>query len=276
MPLKLKRLLAIYGIAAMAALGGFSYAAQKQLGALRLMADTGSARAFEEAVTAVADLSRSFQKIGFTGDSALGKRLCAQALADAQAAETAISVLPFSTQELENLSGFLGRAGDYAGSLCALTDETLGEDDRGHLNDLSAAAAEFAGRLRELQTQLHAGELVMDSREVRPRNVTDDSEGPKLSALLLDYERDFAAPEAFAYEGKFSPAESRAPGTLSEAEARLKKDHFVRCANPYLVNLAAVSAVNGNTVHLLSGEQLPISRSMKKNFLEQYVDFLGR
>ena len=65
-------------------------------------------------------------------------------------------------------------------------------------------------------------------------------------------------------------------GKLSEAEARLKKDHFVRCANPYLVNLAAVSAVNGNTVHLLSGEQLPISRSMKKNFLEQYVDFLGR
>ena len=103
MPLKLKRLLVIYGLAALAAIAGFSWAAEKQLGALRLMADAGSARAFEEAVTAVEDLSLTLRKLGFAGDSALGKRLCAQALADAQAAETAISILPFSTQELEKL-----------------------------------------------------------------------------------------------------------------------------------------------------------------------------
>ena len=219
MPLKLKRLLVIYGLAALAALAGFSWAAEKQLGALRLMADAGSARAFEEAVTAVEDLSLTLRKLGFAGDSALGKRLCAQALADAQAAETAISILPFSTQELEKLSGFLGRAGDYAGSLCALTDETLGADDRGHLHDLGAAAADFAARLRELQGELHAGGVRMDSREKRPQNVGGE-DGQMLSALLLDYEHDFAAPEAFAYEGKFSPAEASAPGTLTEAEAR--------------------------------------------------------
>ena len=59
----------------------------------------------------------------------------------------------------------------------------------------------------------------MDSRERRLQNV-EDAAGQKLSALLLDYERDFSAPEDFAYEGRFSPAESREPGTLTEEEGR--------------------------------------------------------
>jgi DNA-binding LytR/AlgR family response regulator len=65
-------------------------------------------------------------------------------------------------------------------------------------------------------------------------------------------------------------------GKLSDEEQRLGAEHFVRCSNPFLVNLSAVRAVSGNTVLLIGGERLPISRSMKKNFLEQYVDYLGR
>ncbi len=65
-------------------------------------------------------------------------------------------------------------------------------------------------------------------------------------------------------------------GKLSDEEERLRDTYFVRCSNPYLVNLAAVRAVNGNTALLVSGEQLPISRSMKKGFLERYLDYLGR
>ena len=217
MLLKLKRLLVIYTAAALVALSGYAWAASQHLEGLRRSVGYGSARAFEEAVTAVEGMSAAFRKLAYASDEALGKSLCAQAYADALAAETALSVLPFATQELEKLQGFLGRAGDYAGSLCALTELRLPEEHREHLRALGEAAADFAGQLENMQARLHEGSVRMDTRETRLQNVGGEEE--KLSALLLGYEGGFAAPEAFSYEGRFSPAQQAEGGTLSPTEA---------------------------------------------------------
>ena len=215
---KLRRLAVIYVAAALVALGGYSFAAARQLRQLRLTMGYESARAFEEAVTAVEDLSLSFKKLAYANDEALGKRLCAQACADALAAETALSVLPFPTQELEKLQGFLGRAGDYAGSLCALTDEDLSKEHREHLDACGEAAEDFSRTLLDIQGRLHDGSITMDTRERRLVNI-ERQESPMLSALLLDYEGGFAAPAEFAYEGRYSPAQEEAGGTLTPEEA---------------------------------------------------------
>lgn len=215
---KLRRLAVIYVAAALVALGGYSFAAARQLRQLRLTMGYESARAFEEAVTAVEDLSLSFKKLAYANDEALGKRLCAQACADALAAETALSVLPFPTQELEKLQGFLGRAGDYAGSLCALTDEELSKEHREHLAACGEAAEDFSRTLLDIQGRLHDGSITMDTRERRLVNI-ERQESPMLSALLLDYEGGFTAPAEFAYEGRYSPAQEEAGGTLSPEEA---------------------------------------------------------
>ena len=184
MSIKLKRLLVIYTAAALMALSGYSYAAARQLKQIRLTAGYESARAFEAAVSASEELSETFQKLRFAGDDALGKSLCARACAAAMSAETALSVLPFETQELEKLQGFLGHAGDYAASLCALTDRSLPAEHRAHLLAYGEAAADFAARLREMQGALHAGSIRMDTREKTVRNV-DDNGRQLLSALLL-------------------------------------------------------------------------------------------
>lgn len=215
---KLRRLAVIYLAAAIVALGGYSFAAARQLRQLRLTAGYESARAFEEAVSAVEDLSAAFAKLAYANDEALGKRLCAQACADALAAETALSILPFPTQELEKLQGFLGRAGDYAGSLCALTDTRLSEEHRTHLADCGRAAADFSRQLLDIQGKLHNGSITMDTREKRLVNV-ERTDRQMLSSLLLDYEGGFASPGEFAYEGKFSPAQEEAGGTLTMEEA---------------------------------------------------------
>lgn len=220
MSLKFRRLLVIYTLAALVALSGYSAAAAKELEGARRMAGYASARAFEETVTAVDGLSAALRKLAYTSDPALGKSLCAQAYADAMAAETALSVLPFSTQELEKLQGFLGRAGDYAGTLCALTETRLSDEHRGHLHDLGEAAADFAGQLRSMQGKLHDGSITMDERHAHVYNVSADGEGQKLSALLLGYEDDFRAPEVFFYDGRYSPAQKNAAGSLTEEEAR--------------------------------------------------------
>ena len=174
MSVKIRRLLIIYTAAALLALSGYACAAARQLEQIRLTAGYESARAFEAAVSASEELSESFRRLRFASDDALGKSLCARACAAATAAETALAVLPFETQELEKLSGFLGHAGDYAASLCALTDRTLPEEHRAHLLAYGEAAADFAARLREMQGQLHAGSIRMDTRETSVRNVDDE------------------------------------------------------------------------------------------------------
>ncbi len=218
MPIKFKRLLVIYTAAALISLSAYAYAASGQLDRLRLMAGYESARAFEEAVSSVADLSASFKKLAYATDEALGKSLCAQGFAAAQSAETALSILPFETQELEKLQGFLGRAGDYVGSLCALTDTRLSDEHREHLRAYGEAAAGFAAQLETVQAKLHDGSITMDTREERLSNIGGGDE-PKLSAQLLDYEGGFEAPAEFAYEGRYSPAQAEAGGTLNQVEA---------------------------------------------------------
>ncbi len=220
MSVKFRRLLVIYTLAALTALGACVRAAGERLEAYRLATGYSAARAFEEAVTSADALSDALKKLAFTNDPALGKSLCAEASADAQSAETALSVLPFSTQELEKLQGFFNRTGDYAASLCALTDERLSDEHRGHLRTLGEAAAGLAGELRTMQTRLHDGSVRMDSLEKQAENVGTDGETPLLSALLLGCEKDFAAPEAFSYDGRFSPARAAEEGSLTEDEAR--------------------------------------------------------
>lgn len=216
---KIRILLIVYTLAALIGLGGLAWASQSRLEWYRAASDLAAARAFEEAVTAADALSLSLKKLSYAGDEALGKSLCAQAHAAALSCDTALSVLPFATQELEGLLGFLNRAGDYTASLCALSAETLEESDRQHLQDFGEAAAQLADSLRELQAKVHSGDVAMDRRETPLRNVGEDGT-ERLSARLLDYESGFTAPEAFAYEGQFSPEKSRDPGTLTDSEAR--------------------------------------------------------
>lgn len=218
MSVRLRRLLLIYNLAALVALSGYSAAASRQLSRVRLTAGYEAARAFEEAVSASEELSETLKKLAYVTDGALGKSLCAKGCAAALSAETALSILPFETQELEKLQGFLGRAGDYAGSLCALTEESLSGEQREHLRACGEAAEELARQLELMRAGLREGSVSMDTREKRLPNV-ESGGTTMLSALLLDYESAFTAPEEFAYEGRYSPAQEEQGGTLSLEEA---------------------------------------------------------
>ena len=107
-----------YITAALAALGLLAWARSADLSDARLRADFSAGRAFEETVTAVNGLSDALAKSVYATDGSMCARICSDAYAKAMAAESAMSVLPFSTQELEQISAFLNVAGDYAYSLC--------------------------------------------------------------------------------------------------------------------------------------------------------------
>ncbi len=214
---KFKTLAVIYSLAALLALGGVTAVCASRLGLYRQAADYSSARAFDETVSAVGELSLSLRKLGFVTDDILCRSICSRAYAEAMSAEASLSVLPFSTHELEKLSSFLNVAGDYTASLLGQSEEELSDEQRQQLKQLSDAAADFSARLRQLQAEVNDGTLLMDSLE---QNFGYEDAGDTLSARLLSYEAEFESPEAFVYDGKYSPAEEKQPGEMSAEDAR--------------------------------------------------------
>ena len=213
MSAKAKQLIIIYTAAALVTLSVLSAVLYSKLAVYRLTALYSSSGAFETTVSAVDGLSRSLKKSLYVTDATLGRSICTQAYANALAAEAALSALPFSTQELEQLSGFLNRAGDYAKSLGAQSGDKLSDEQKQQLKAMSDTAAEFSARLRDMQGRVNSGELIMDSREEQLQNIGIEDTG-KLSAA------DFTAPEDFHYDGQYSTRPEKERGKLSEEQAR--------------------------------------------------------
>ena len=63
-------------------------------------------------------------------------------------------------------------------------------------------------------------------------------------------------------------------GSLKSAESELNSNFFVRCNNCYLVNLNYVQGIDGHNL-LIGKDVLQISRSRRKNFIEQLNNYLG-
>jgi DNA-binding LytR/AlgR family response regulator len=71
-----------------------------------------------------------------------------------------------------------------------------------------------------------------------------------------------------------SDGEYHVRGTLGEWEELIQNRDFFRCSQSYLVNMAHVSRILSNTV-LIGGDEIPISRSKKKEFMDAFTNYLG-
>ncbi|MCD7918336.1 MAG: LytTR family DNA-binding domain-containing protein [Clostridiales bacterium] len=63
-------------------------------------------------------------------------------------------------------------------------------------------------------------------------------------------------------------------GSLQDMEEQLAGLPFVRCSHSYLVNLANVSGVKRDSL-LVGGQEIPVSRSKRKEVLQLLSDYLG-
>ena len=63
-------------------------------------------------------------------------------------------------------------------------------------------------------------------------------------------------------------------GTIREAEENLRSCHFARCNNCFLVNLGNILAIEGNRV-ILPGKKLQISRYKKKQFIDDFTNYMN-
>lgn len=224
---KVKVLVITYATAIIATLGIYSFAVNGLLREHSLIARYSSAQAFEQTVTATEALSAAMQKSAYATDGAMCSLICGEVYADALAAETAMSSLPFSTQELEQLSSFLNVAGDYAHSLCyEAAAEGFTEQQVKELSSMGKKAAELSAALRKMQGSVNSGDIIMDSRVRDLANIGTDG-GSKLSGELLSYEAQFEAGSAPDYDGKYNKADKE-KGSL-----RLTEEDMLRAAADY-------------------------------------------
>lgn len=62
--------------------------------------------------------------------------------------------------------------------------------------------------------------------------------------------------------------------TMKNMEKRLEKSYFQRCNVSYLVNLAHVSAINGDMA-VVGEERVPVSRQKRKTFVAALTNYIG-
>lgn len=254
------RIVRIYAIAAALTLALYTYTESVYLTRWRQTAAYSSDLAFEETVRAVDSLSRSLEKSLYATDGAMCARVCGEAYAASCAAGSAMAALPFSTQELEKLSAFLNRAGDFAHTLCGESAERgLLPEQREALGELSVRADEFVDTLQKLREDLNGGHVHMDSRERRLRNVGAEP-GESLAARLLDYEASFAAPEQLRYDGLYGQEESAGNGYLTEGEMLQAAADFLGVKSTELEPSYAYEGLEGRRCYRCGDSFLCVSR----------------
>ena len=209
-----------FAAAALVALGLFSAVSWGHLLVYRRQTAVDADRAFEETVGALDGLSESLQKSLYAADGPMAAKVCAEIYADAGRAGTALSALPFSTVEMEELRRFISLSGDYAYTLCReAAEQGFTEEQRDNLAALSGTAQELAGSLDAMHSELRDGLLTMDSREKQVANILERAPD-FLSARLGGYAQDFPAAQPLRYAGQYSAKEPQEAEAADEARAR--------------------------------------------------------
>lgn len=202
---KTARVLSTFAIALILVLGVYSFVSHRRLEAYRLTSKYSSLLSFEETVSAVDRMSGTLKKSMYATDGPMCAKICSQVYADAMAAEAAMSTLPFSTVELEEMAGYLNQVGDYAYSLCfTAAQEGFSTQDVEKLTELAGISQSLSDSLRELQGSVHDGTILLDSRERAIVNVGVDRSAGYVSEEFARFEEEFPHRSSLSYDGKYN------------------------------------------------------------------------
>ena len=195
--------------AAVIVMGVLAWTGMRKARTLELYTRANTQHAFDELVTSMSELSNALEKSVYATDPALESALCTQIMARAMTGQMAMGVLPYSSQELEQTSGFLSKVGDYAGVLSRSvgTNEGYTQDELEALRSLSETASILSLNLQDMQHRMMAGELTMDE-VYQAAELLENGEGeaPLAGEVFQTIETEFPEMPTLIYDGPFSEA----------------------------------------------------------------------
>ena len=195
--------------AALVVLGIFALGSHKRAEKYELYLANSSQHAFDELVTAVGEMDTALRKSLYAGSTGMTGAVCTELFGKAMTAQMSLGSLPVSSQELEQISGFISRVGDYAYALsrAAARGEACTDEQRQTLRSLAESSELLAQNMKNLQTDMLDGVLTMDEL-VRGEQLLSMFGGEKNDATvggsLRLIEQEFPEVPTLIYDGPFS------------------------------------------------------------------------
>lgn len=216
-------------------LAGWAYSLQMRNTDYERFVKASYQHAFSELVTSVSQMDNALQKSMYATTPSMINTVCNEIFGRSMTAQMSVSALPFSTQELEQVSAFISKVGDYSYSLSkkSSTVDAYTEEEIGNLKSLSETATLLAQNLENLETDLNAGVISMDQIIKGQSNIEAGTETTQLSGSMKLIESEFPETPTLIYDGPFSDHLSQRTAkvlenedTLTEDEARAKASEF--------------------------------------------------
>jgi len=187
--------------------------------------ELGYQRAFSELASSSDSLRTSLLTCVRHSSSAAFSSVCAEAYAQAEAAQSALGALPFSDADSAKTADFFSRAGDYVGALSkkAAGGEALTDEERENLAALAESAGLLADNLSELYGGLRSGDIAFERQ--------NGTETASISTSFSAMESEFPALPTLIYDGALSShLEGRRPAFLENAAEITEEEAVERIA----------------------------------------------
>jgi len=236
--------------AAVIVMSVLAWTGMRKARSLELYTRANTQHAFDELVTSMTELSNALEKSIYVTDPALESVLCSQVCARAMTAQMALGVLPYSSNELENTSGFLARVGDYTGVLSRSVGTNGGytEDELEALRTLSETASIMAMNLQDLQHRVLAGELQMDEvYQVAEYLQSEEGEPPIAGSVFQTIEAEFPEMPTLIYDGPFSETMLSPETHFIKGMEEVTEDEAVKAAANFLDISEGSITINGES-----------------------------
>ena len=225
-------------LAAVAALGTVSLVQYRRATEYERYTAQNFQHAFDELVTSVGEMDAALQKSLYATTASMSGAVYTELFGKAMTAQMSLGVLPFSSQELEQTSGFISRVGDYAFALSrsAARGEICTDEQRENLRALSDTASVMSQNLLQLQADMNEGKLTMDElggMQSAAENAAG-SEGNTLGGSMRLIEKEFPEVPSLIYDGPFSEHLTGISPKMLENEAEVDENEARRRVSAFL------------------------------------------
>ncbi len=207
-----------FAVAGLLVLSGFCFQGWHRANAYQQLIEYEYQHAFSELVSSVVSIDSALQKGTYARSPSMVASLANEVSRRAARAQSDLSALPFSFQELEGTSKFLSQLGDYAYMINkhAATGQPLAEEQLTALRGLSHTATELSANLTALMSIVNEENLNV-AEQLMAHGDNAQGYGTGVSDTVKVLETQFSEMPSLIYDGPFSDH-------IEKREARFLKD----------------------------------------------------